>query len=380
MTYRIPLHSPTLPEKANTYIQQALAGQQSADGPFGRACEDWLQQQTGRTILLTASCTAALEMAAILAGIKAGDEIILPSFTFPSSANAFVRLGAVPVFVDIRPDTLNLDEALVEAAITPRTRALVAVHYAGVACQMDTLQAICQQHGLLLIEDAAQALMASYQNRPLGSFGNFAAFSFHSTKNIGCGEGGALLINDKSLQEKAWQLRDKGTNRMAFLRGDVAHYQWTGEGSSYGLSDINAALLLAQLEEADTLTQQRLARWQIYHQALEKAEEQGLLTRPTIPQNCQHNAHIYQVLLADRATRDQVQQHMQQAGINACSHYEPLHSSPAGKRLGKTPSPLPVTEQQAGRLLRLPLWSSITQEQQQEVIDRLLSCLSPHQH
>lgn len=374
MSYRLPLHQPFLPAKAHDYLQLALAGQHSADGHFGRACEAWLHAHLGHTALLTNSCTAALEMAAMLADIKAGDEIILPSFTFPSSANAFVRLGAVPVFVDIRADTLNLNEALIETAITPRTRALVAVHYAGIACDMQQLQDICQRHGLLLIEDAAQALMASYHQQPLGSFGDFAAFSFHSTKNIGCGEGGALIIKDKRLLEKAWQLRDKGTNRMAFLRGDVSHYQWLGEGSSYGLSDINAALLLAQLEDADALTQQRLAAWQFYHQALLPAETQRLMTRPVAPPACQHNAHIYYVRLANRAERDRVQRHMRQAGINACSHYEPLHASPAGLSFGQVS--LPVTEQQAGRLLRLPLWSGITQTQQQEVIERLLGALS----
>lgn len=380
MSFRIPLHRPVLPPKATDYLHQALAGQQSADGPFGRACEAWLEHLTGRTALLTSSCTAALEMAAILAGINAGDEIILPSFTFPSTANAFVRLDAVPVFVDIRPDTLNLDATLIEAAITSRTRAIIAVHYAGIACQMEALQAICQKHQLLLIEDAAQALLASYHDQPLGSFADFAAFSFHSTKNIGCGEGGALLIKDKRLQEKAWQLRDKGTNRMAFLRGDVSHYQWVGAGSSWGLADINAALLLAQLEVAPELLQERRNHWDFYHEALAASAQQGVLQRPALPTGTSHNAHIYYVLLVNRALRDQVQLRLQQAGINACSHYEPLHTSPAGQQFGKTPLPLSVTEQQAGCLLRLPLWNGITTAQQQEVINMLLSQLSSPQH
>lgn len=376
MSYRIPLHRPTLPGTANRYLAQALAGQQSADGPFGRACEAWLAQQTGRTALLTSACTTALELAAQLGGIGANDEFILPAFTFPSTANAFVRQGAKPVFVDIRKDTLNLDEELVESAITPRTRALVCVHYAGVGCAMEKLTALAGKHGLLLVEDAAQGLLASWNGRPLGSFGDYAALSFHSTKNIGCGEGGALLLKADSGREPACQWRDKGTNRQAFLRGEVTHYEWMRAGSAWGLSDINAALLLAQLEQAESLTQARLARWQHYQTLLQAVAQQGLLQLPDPPAAARHNAHIHYVLLRDRATRDRAEAALKQAGIQACSHYEPLHTSPMGRESGRCAGPLAVTESVAGRLLRLPLWSGITAIEQEEVVERLLAILA----
>jgi dTDP-4-amino-4,6-dideoxygalactose transaminase len=373
MTRKTPLSRPSLAANTNAYLHQALHGYQAADGPFCHKAETWLQDYSGRPALLTASCTAALEMAALLADIKAGDEIILPSFTFPSTANAFVRLGATPVFVDIRHDTFNLDESKVEAAITSRTRALVPVHYAGAGCNMKALTALCEKYGLLLIEDAAQGLMASYQGIPLGNFGDFAAFSFHSTKNIGCGEGGALLLKDVSQLERALCLRDKGTNRQAFLRDEVKAYQWVSCGSSWGLSDINAALLLAQFEEADRLTQARLERWGNYHQALADAEKNDDLRRPQVPQDCQHNGHIYPVLLPSSDKCQKVQQQLQQVGISAYPHYAPLHLAPAGQPYAH--QPLPVTEDIAARLLRLPLWSDMPAPDQDAVIEQLLACL-----
>lgn len=377
MTYRIPLSKPSLAPGSEYYLQQVMRDGFATGGPFGHACEAWLDTHAGRSVLLTSSCTGALEMAACLAGIRRGDEIIMPSFTFPSTANAFVRLGARPVFVDIRLDTFNIDEALVAAAITPRTRAIVPVHYAGVACAMERLVALCRTHDLWLIEDAAQGVMASYCDQPLGTFGDFAAISFHSTKNIGCGEGGALLLQDGTRLEEALCLRDKGTNRQAFLRGEVTAYQWVACGSSYGLSDLHAALLLSQLEEAKVSTQQRLMRWQYYDDALQEAEVNGLLRRPKIPPGCCHNAHVYAVLLPTRACRDRVQRRLNRVGIGACPHYSPLHVAPAGRNYGS--SPLPVTEAVASTMLRLPLWNDISRSEQREVIERLLACLDSGQ-
>lgn len=376
MPYRIPLSRPAHLASSRAYLERALAGQQSAGGPFGKTCEAWLGAHFSQPALLTGSCSAALEMAVILAGIQAGDDVIMPSFTFPSTANAVVRQGATPVFVDVCPDTLNLNIDLIEAAINASTRAIIVVHYAGVGCDMPRLQALCKQRKLTLIEDNAQGLMATYQGKSLGSFGDYATISFHSTKNIGCGEGGALLLNDTTQRDRAFQLRDKGTNRQAFIRGDVSHYQWVAAGSHYGLSDVQAALLLAQLEAATDITHARLRGWQFYHHALQRAELAGKLRRPIIPAACQHNAHCYYVLLDNRQQRDQVQHNLQACGINACSHYEPLHSAPAGKQFGRSQGELPVTESVAGRILRLPLWDAIEPTQQEEVVERLLEALA----
>lgn len=371
----IPFQQPTIAPHSLRYLEAALTGQQSAGGTFGHACESWLATYFKRPTMLVGSATAALDMAAQLAGISTGDEVIMPAFTHPSTANAVAKRGATPVFVDISPTDFNIDPNLVCHAISPRTRALIAVHYAGVSCDMPALQALCRRHNLWLIEDAAQAFMARYRQQPLGQYGDFAALSFHASKNIGCGEGGALIIKNTTHWNAAEQLRDMGTNRAAFMRGEVAHYQWMGDGASLGLSEIQAALLLAQLEQADNFTQQRLESWHYYHQRLAAAEAAGRLTRPSIPQDCQHNGHIYPILLADRQQRDAAQQYLKQDAISALSHFEPLHLAPAGQQAGRGSPPLHVTEALAGRLLRLPLWNTIKHYQQDRVIASLLGWL-----
>ncbi|MCK9482637.1 MAG: dTDP-4-amino-4,6-dideoxygalactose transaminase, partial [Bacteroidia bacterium] len=323
----------------------------------------------------THSCTAALEMSALLLDIKPGDEVIMPSYTFVSTANAFVLRGAIPVFVDIRPDTLNLDEKLIEEAITPRTRAIVPVHYAGVACEMDSIMAIARRHNLAVVEDAAQGVMASYKGRALGSIGDLGTFSFHETKNVISGEGGALLVNNPELALRAEIIREKGTDRSRFFRGEVDKYTWQEVGSSYLPGEVIAAFLWAQLEEADRITQQRLAIWDNYQQLLAPLAAEGLLTQPSIPDNCQHNAHMYYVILSAEADRQKVLEQLKQQGIGAVFHYVPLHSSPAGKGYTRTSGELKVTNDKAERLLRLPLWIGLTKEQQERTTQALHQAL-----
>ena len=317
--------------------------------------------------LLTHSCTAALEMAALLLDIQPGDEVIMPSFTFVSTANAFVLRGGVPVFVDIREDTLNLDERLIEAAITPRTKAIVPVHYAGVACEMDTIMAIARRHGLKVVEDAAQGVMSSYKGRALGSIGDLGAYSFHETKNVISGEGGALLVNDPELALRAEIIREKGTDRSRFFRGEVDKYTWQEVGSSFLPGELIAAFLWAQLEEAERITNDRLASWARYHELLEPLEAKGILRRPVIPEGCQHNAHMYYVLLAPEIDRQAVLNELKRNEIYSVFHYVPLHSSPAGQRYGRVHGSLEMTNGQSERLIRLPLWVGITAEQQDRV-------------
>lgn len=340
------------------YIAQAHAGGHlSGDGPFTKQCHAWLEQRIGaRKALLTHSCTAALEMAAVLLDLAPGDEVIMPSFTFVSTANAFLLRGAAPVFVDIRPDTLNIDENLIEAAITLRTKAICVVHYAGVGCEMDSICAIADRHDLAIVEDAAQAILSTYRGRPLGSLGQLAALSFHETKNVISGEGGALLINDERFIERAEIVREKGTNRSKFFRGEVDKYTWVDIGSSFLPSEILAAFLAAQLEQADDITQRRLAIWNRYHAAFADLELQGKLRRPVVPAHCMHNAHMYYLLLPDIVSRTAFIDHLKQAGVGAVFHYIPLHSSPAGMKHGRTASPMTVTDDASERLVRLPLW------------------------
>lgn len=354
----VPFNRPHLTGRELEYIQRAhAAGRLAGDGQFTRQCNAWLEQRTGcARALLTHSCTAALEMAALLADIQPGDEIIMPSYTFVSTANAFVLRGGVPVFVDVRPDTFNLDETLIEAAITPRTKAIVPVHYAGVGCDMDAIMAIADKHHLLVIEDAAQGILSSYQGRPLGSIGHLGCLSFHETKNIIAGEGGALLINDARFIERAEIIREKGTNRSRFFRGEVDKYTWVDLGSSYLPGEIIAAFLWAQLEAADDLTARRSALWQAYHAALAPCERAQRLRRPVIPASCRHNAHMYYIVLPAMAARTRVIAHLQAHNIAAVFHYVPLHSSPAGLRHSRAAGPLPVTDRVADTLLRLPLW------------------------
>ena len=354
----IKFNQPYMTGRELWLISQAhAAGHLSGDGRFTRQCHEWLERQTGcRKALLTHSCTAALEMSALLLDLAPGDEVIMPSFTFVSTANAFVLRGAVPVFVDIRADTLNLDEALVEAAITPRTRAICVVHYAGVACEMDAIMDIAARHGLAVVEDAAQAIFSTYRDRPLGSIGAFGALSFHETKNVISGEGGALLVNDEAFVERAEVIREKGTNRSKFFRGQVDKYTWVDVGSSYLPGEIVAAFLAAQFEEAEAITRRRLAIWDRYHAWAAPHEARGAVRRPIIPAHCRHNAHMYYLLLPSLDARQAFIAHLREQGIGAVFHYIPLHSSPAGLRHGRADGPLPVTDDASDRLVRLPLW------------------------
>lgn len=371
---KIPFNRPYMTGGEFHYIEQARLGSVLAgDGPFTKKCHRWLEEHTGSVkALLTHSCTAALEMAALLLDIQPGDEVIMPSFTFVSTANAFVLRGAVPVFVDIREDTLNLDERLVEQAITARTKAIVPVHYAGVACEMDTIMNIASRHGLRVVEDAAQGVMASYKGRALGSIGDLGAFSFHETKNVISGEGGAFLVNDAALSLRAEVIREKGTDRSRFFRGEVDKYTWQEVGSSYLPGELTAAFLWAQLEEAQSITSRRLASWQYYHELLAPLESKGVLRRPIIPEECQHNAHMYYVLLNPTINRQLVLSKLKENGINAVFHYVPLHSSPAGQRYGRVHGSLKVTDQQSERLIRLPLWVGLTESQQNKIIHCLI--------
>tara|TARA_R110000851_G_scaffold73980_2_gene163316 strand:- start:81426 stop:82562 length:1137 start_codon:yes stop_codon:yes gene_type:complete len=373
MTQKIQFNRPFMTGKELQYITQAkteymLAG----DGPFTKRCHAWIEQYSGcNKALLTHSCTAALEMAALLLDIAPGDEIIMPSYTFVSTANAFVLRGGVPVFVDIREDTLNLDERLIEAAITPRTRAIVPVHYAGVACEMDSILEIARRHHLHVVEDAAQGVMATYKGQPLGGIGNLGTYSFHETKNVISGEGGALLVNDPSLSLRAEIIREKGTDRSRFFRGEVDKYTWQEVGSSFLPGEIIAAFLWAQLEDAKKITQERLTIWQRYHDLIAPLEAKGVLRRPIIPGNCEHNAHMYYVILAPEIDRQHVLGELKKSNIFSVFHYVPLHSSPAGRRYGRANGELAITNQQSERLIRLPLWVGLSEEQQVHIANIL---------
>lgn len=361
---RIPFNRPYVIGREFDYLREAIANHHlSGDGPFTRRCNEWLEQRIGcKRALLVHSCTAGLEMAALLCDIGPGDEVIMPSYTFVSTANAFVLRGAIPVFVDIRGDTLNLDEKLVAAAITPKTKAICVVHYAGVGVEMEPILELARLHGLKVIEDAAQGIQSSWRGRPLGSIGHVAALSFHETKNVISGEGGALLINDPTLVERAEILWQKGTNRQQFLAGQVDKYTWVDVGSSFLPSEIIAAFLWAQLEEAETITARRLALWDRYHELLAPLAERHGLELPTVPAHCVHNAHLYRVMMRDADQRRSVLAELNRRDVNATFHYVPLHDSPAGRRFARTAAPLPVTEDQAARLIRLPLWVGMVDE------------------
>ena len=378
MKVRIPFNWPHMTGKELHYIAEAhFNGRLAGDGPFTKRCHGWLESRTGSSkALLTHSCTAALEMAALLLDIQPGDEIIMPSYTFVSTANAFVLRGGVPVFVDIRADTLNLDESLIEAAITPRTRGIAVVHYAGVACEMDAIMATAERYGLVVVEDAAQGVMASYKGRALGSIGQLGAYSFHETKNVISGEGGALLVNDPSLALRAEVIREKGTDRSRFFRGEVDKYTWQEVGSSFLPGELVAAFLWAQLEEAENITRTRLDAWNHYHGLLETMESAGVLRRPTVPDACRHNAHMYYVVLAPSIDRQRVLDALKRADISSVFHYVPLHSSPGGRRYGRTHGALDVTDRQAESLIRLPLWVGLTREKQQTVAQVLREAIS----
>jgi dTDP-4-amino-4,6-dideoxygalactose transaminase len=374
----IPFNQPYSTGKEIDYAAETQRNYHlSGDGPFTKRCHRWIEEQTGcARALLTHSCTSALDMAALLLDIKSGDEVILPSYTFVSTANAFVLRGAVPVFVDIREDTLNLDERLIEEAITTRTRAIVPVHYAGVACEMDAIAAIARRHNLRIVEDAAQGIMAGYKNRALGAIGDLGTFSFHETKNISSGEGGSLLVRDAELAQRAEIIREKGTDRGRFFRGEVDKYTWQDIGSSFLPNEMTAAFLWAQLEQAQRITSERLAIWRRYHDLLEPLEQRGLLRRPIVPADCQHNGHMYYILLAPEIDRQQVLGGLKQNGIGAVFHYVPLHSSPAGTRYGRAHGDLALTTSLSQRLVRLPMWFGLSETQQQRVSDVLAALLS----
>jgi len=358
MDKHIPFNIPYLCGEEYSLIKKAhenitLAG----DGPFTKKCNVFLEQVIrSKKALLTHSCTAALEMTAHLMDLTSGDEVIMPSYTFVSTANAFALRGATPVFIDIRKDTLNIDENLIEHAITPKTKAIIVVHYAGVSCEMNTILDLAKRYNLFVVEDAAQGIIASYKGSRLASMGDFGCISFHETKNIHCGQGGALLINDKKYVERAEIIREKGTNRSQFFRGQVDKYRWVDIGSCYIPGELTAAFLAAQLEHAEDITQKRLDIWNKYHNIFHDLEKTEKVRRPVIPKECEHNGHIYHLLLNKRYNRDSVLQKMNELGVNAVFHYQPLHSSPAGLKYGKTTHPLDITDDISERIIRLPMW------------------------
>jgi dTDP-4-amino-4,6-dideoxygalactose transaminase len=365
---KVPFNKPYMTGRELWLISQAHAnGHLSGDGGFTRRCHAWLEAQTGCSkALLTHSCTAALEMAALLLDLQPGDEVIMPSFTFVSTANAFALRGAIPVFVDIRPDTLNIDERLIEAAITPRTKAICVVHYAGVACEMDAIMAIATTHGIHVVEDAAQGIFSTYKGRPLGAIGALGALSFHETKNVISGEGGALLVNAERFAERAEIIREKGTNRSKFFRGQVDKYTWVEVGSSYLPGEIVAAFLAAQFEEAAQINKRRMEIWKNYDAWAEPLEREGLARRPIVPGHCAHNAHMYYLLLPSLGVRSRVIESLKVQGICAVFHYIPLHSSPAGQRYGRVSGSMQTTNDVSDRLVRLPLWLGI-----EDVLDQV---------
>ena len=352
------------------YMRQAIENRKvCGDGAFTKKCHAWLEERFGaQKVLLTTSGTSALEMAALLCGLAPGDEVILPSYTFSSTATAFVLAGAKLVFADIRPDTMNLDETKLEAAVTDKTKVICVMHYAGVACEMDTILAIARRHGLLVVEDAAQGVMSAYKGRALGTLGDFGCYSFHETKNYSMGEGGALVINNAAFNEPAEILREKGTNRSKFLRGQVDKYTWISYGSSYLPSDLNAAFLWAQLERADEINQNRLASWRRYWDALSPLAAEGLLELPGVPADCVHNAHMFYIKLRDLEERTALTEHLRNNGVLACFHYIPLHSAPAGRKYGRFAGEDVYTTKESERLLRLPMYYSLDPADQDVVV------------
>ncbi|MFC0140784.1 dTDP-4-amino-4,6-dideoxygalactose transaminase [Erwinia mallotivora] len=375
----IPFNAPPIVGSELEYMQSAMgSGKLCGDGGFTRRCQQWMENKFGsKKVLLTPSCTASLEMAAILINIQPGDEVIMPSYTFVSTANAFVLRGATIVFVDIRPDTLNIDERLIEAAITDKTRAIVPVHYAGVGCEMDVIMALAEKYRLWVVEDAAQGVMSTYKGKALGTIGHIGCFSFHETKNYTAGgEGGATLINDPALVERAEIIREKGTNRSQFFRGQVDKYTWRDIGSSYLMADLQAAYLWAQLEAAKRINDQRLRLWQHYFTALQPVAASGRISLPSLPPACQHNAHMFYIKLRDNDDRTALIAWLKEAEILAVFHYIPLHASPAGERFGRFHGDDRYTQSESERLLRLPLFYNLSDNNQQTVISSLLSYFS----
>lgn len=370
----IPFNKPPVVGTELTYMKQAMeSGKLCGDGGFTKRCEEWMEKRFDcPKVQLTPSCTASLEMAAILINIKPGDEVIMPSFTFVSTSNAFVLRGATIVFVDVRPDTMNMDETKIEAAITEHTRAIVPVHYAGVACEMDTIMAIAKKHNLFVIEDAAQGVMSTYKGRALGTIGHIGCYSFHETKNYSSGgEGGATLVNDKSLINRAEVIREKGTNRSQFFRGQVDKYTWRDIGSSYLLSDLQAAYLWAQLEEAEKINDRRLLLWQRYYEALSPLAQEGKLALPIVPEGLVHNAHMFYIKLKDVEERTAFNEYMKSNGVLTVFHYVALHTSPAGEEFGRFHGEDRYTTSESDRLVRLPMFYNMTDDEQQTVIAKI---------
>lgn len=371
MEIRIPFNIPPYVGHEMEYLQKACEVNHKicGDGPFTKQCKAWVEEKTGTAgCLMTTSGTSALEMAAHLSHIQPGEEVIMPSYTFCSTADAFVLKGAVPVFVDIRPDTMNLDETLLEDAITDKTRAIAAVHYAGVSCEMDTILEIAKRHHLTVVEDAAQGVMSSYKGKALGTLGDFGCYSFHETKNYSMGEGGAILIRDPEKISEAEILREKGTNRSQFFRGQIDKYTWVDYGSSFLPSELNAAYLMAQLDQADEINNARLARWEQYYRLLSPLAAEGRIELPVIPEGCVHNAHMFYIKTRDLEERQALIQALREQGILAVFHYIPLHSSPAGKKFGRFHGEDRYTTRESERLLRLPMYYSLTEENVNDVV------------
>lgn len=358
-----------------TYIEEAIAKNHKicGDGPFTHRCSEWLEKRTGTTkALLTTSCTHATELAALLSDIHKGDEVIMPSYTFVSTADAFVLRGAVPVFVDIRPDTMNLDETKIEAAITERTKAIVPVHYAGVSCEMDLIMNLAKKYNLAVIEDAAQGILSTYKGKALGTFGDFGCFSFHETKNYSMGEGGALLIRDKENVERAEIIREKGTNRAKFFRGQIDKYTWVDVGSSYLPGDMNAAYLMAQLDLADEIFADRMRSWNLYEELLKPLADKGKIELPTIPKHCTHNAHMFYIKAKDLKERTTLIHFLKENEIQAVFHYIPLHSAPAGQQFGRFHGEDVYTTKESERLLRLPMFYKLTENQVRYIAEKVI--------
>lgn len=358
------------------YVEEAIAKNHKicGDGPFTHRCNEWLEKKTGTTrALLTTSCTHATELAALLADIKEGDEVIMPSYTFVSTADAFVLRGAVPVFVDIRPDTMNIDEEKIEAAITQHTKAIVPVHYAGVSCEMDKIMELAKKYNLIVIEDAAQGIMSTYKGKALGTFGDYGCFSFHETKNYSMGEGGALLIRDKANVERAEIIREKGTNRAKFFRGQIDKYTWVDVGSSYLPGDMNAAYLMAQLDMADTIFEDRMRSFKLYQELLTPLADKGKITLPFLPSYCTHNAHMFYIKAKDLEERTALIRYLKENDIQAVFHYIPLHSAPAGQQFGRFHGEDIYTTKESERLLRLPMFYGLKEEQVRYIAEKVIA-------
>ena len=374
----IDFNVPPFVGKEFQYMQEAVNNKKiCGDGPFTKKCDAWIESRFGtKKAMLTTSGSSALDMAAFLCGLVPGNEVILPSFTFSSTANSFVLAGAKLVFVDIRPDTMNIDEQKIEDAITSKTKVIVPVHYAGVACEMDTIMDIAKRHNLMVVEDAAQGVMSSYKGKALGTIGDFGCFSFHETKNYSMGEGGAILINNEKYIEKAEILREKGTNRSQFFRGQVAKYNWVDFGDSYLQSDLNAAYLWAQLEVADKINEDRLSTWNAYWNALKPFADEGIIELPTVPDQCIHNAHMFYIKFKDLETRQAYIKHMREKGVQCTFHYVPLHSAPAGLKFGRFSGQDIYTTAESDRLVRLPMYYNMDREDRDTVIRNTIDFLN----